>query len=135
MSKEHIDKLYSTVSADKRYTGSYEDFVSEMENPEYRDKVYDSISQSGEFTQGKDAFDIYYRPEAKGLIGIQVGNENFYSGDNDDLLYGALGGKKEDRTKLKQVDWQMMGLQEDEVIENLKIPAVSIIKLPVSLTM
>jgi len=115
VSKENIDKLYSAVSADKRYTGSYEDFVSEMDNPEYRDKVYESITQSGEFTEGRDSFDIHYRNEAKGVLGAVEGTAK-----KDNLLYKALGGGKVDKNKLRQVDWQMMGLQEDEVIENLK---------------
>jgi len=120
MSKEHIDKLYSGFVAEGSYEGTYEDFVSAMETPEYRDKVYQGITESGEFTQGKDAFDIYYRPEAKGILGgYKKGDVEV---DQNDPLYTALGGETKEKapTKLKQVDWTMMGLQEDEVVDRLE---------------
>jgi len=120
MSKEHIDKLYSGFVADGSYEGKYEDFVSAMETPEYRDKVFQGITESGEFEQSRDAFDIYYRPEAKGHLGAQYDNKDLVDATEDNPLFSALGGKKTDKTKLKQVDWQMMGLQEEEVVENLE---------------
>ena len=64
MSDKPIDQLYANVKGDGRYTGSYQDFVEKMRDESYRDKVFDSVSESGEYSYNKDSFHIKYRPHS-----------------------------------------------------------------------
>tara|TARA_R110002050_G_scaffold209634_3_gene345632 strand:+ start:2663 stop:11581 length:8919 start_codon:yes stop_codon:yes gene_type:complete len=132
MSKRPIDQLYANVKADGRFTGGYEDFVGAMKDESYRDKVFDSVSKSGEYSYNQDSFHIRYRPESSEFM--QDGDAIIFNNDKEyterDIIATA-GGTNEQVTgmgqdpntimdKLKPVTADLIDMDEENVVKHLR---------------
>ena len=45
-----LEELYNDFYASGQYTKSYEEFQTQFEDPEYREKVYKGVYEDGDFT-------------------------------------------------------------------------------------
>ena len=120
---ENIAKLYSVVAGNGSYTKSYKDFVGQMKEPTYRDRVFENVSKSGNFTNSRGAFEYKYLPrddrqsEAMPVkpasikqsdIGIvDIGKAGYSEEGGDDIRYGG-------RDKLRPVNAALTSMPSKE---------------------
>ena len=129
MSDKPIDQLYANVKGDGRYTGNYQDFVEKMRDESYRDKVFESVSSSGEYSYNKDSFHIKYRPHSLEFFddGTVFHNDKKYK--EEDII-PTTGGDMEkglgndpnefNYTKeLRKVDAALMDMDDKNVVKEL----------------
>ena len=130
MSKDPIGKLYGVVKADGRYTGGYDEFVEKMRSETYRDKVFDSVSQAGEYSYNKDSFHVKYRPHSLEFMddGSVFNNNKKYK--EEDIVPTAGGDMERGlgndpnefnyTKKLRPVDASLMDMDDKNVVKELK---------------
>ena len=70
-----IQKLYEVLSREGYYTKSIEDFTSQFEDAEYRDKVYGVVSRDGLYTKSKDDFEAKYYKKKDSTDSQSVGGQ------------------------------------------------------------
>ena len=132
MSKKPIDQLYANVKNDGRFTGGYDEFITSMKDESYRDKVFDSVSKSGEYSHNQDSFHIRYTPESSEFM--QDGDAMLFNNDKQyterDVIATA-GGTNEQMTgmgqdpstimnKLKPVTADLIDMDEENVVKHLR---------------
>lgn len=70
-----IQKLYEVLSREGYYTKSIEDFTSQFEDAEYRDKVYGVVSRDGLYTKSKDDFEAKYYKKKDSTDSQSIGGQ------------------------------------------------------------
>jgi len=128
MSKKPIDQLYANIKNDGRFTGGYDEFVTSMKDESYRDKVFDSVSKSGEYSHNQDSFHIRYTPESSEFM--QDGDAMLFNNDKQyterDVIATAGGtneqvtGLNQNLSKLKPVTADLIDMDEENVVKHLR---------------
>ena len=62
---EELEKLYKVLSENEYYTKSYDEFISQYNDPEYRRKVYDLASSEGLYSSDFNSFESKYAAKLK----------------------------------------------------------------------
>ncbi|MEJ6794606.1 MAG: hypothetical protein QNK68_06315 [Flavobacteriales bacterium] len=62
---EELEKLYKVLSENEYYTKSYDEFISQYNDPEYRRKVYDLASSEGLYSSDFNSFESKYANKLK----------------------------------------------------------------------
>ena len=66
---DELEKLFNALTRDGYYTKSFEEFQTQYNDPEYRNKVFGVVTRDGLFTKTREEFDAKYAPsgvEAEG---------------------------------------------------------------------
>ena len=61
MSKD-LAKLYGNLNGGGSYTKSYSEFVDQMKEPSYRDRLFGNLKEDKSYTRSRDAFEYKYKP-------------------------------------------------------------------------
>jgi len=102
---DELEKLYKVLSENEYYTKSYEDFVAQYENSDYRKKVYDLVSSEGLYSSDFNSFEAKYYKQVKKKEDSQSTSqvESMESGSED----SSLGSQKlVDSKKEVKFDWK-----------------------------
>ena len=107
-----IQKLYEVLSREGYYTKSIEDFSSQFEDAEYRDKVYGVVSREGLYTKSKDDFEAKYYKKKDSTDSQSVGVQEDTTSESESeaqpimpveppKFIGAVGTDKAPRKKFE----------------------------------
>ena len=59
---ENLAKLHGGLAGEGSYTKSYSEFVDQMKEPAFRDRLWEGLSQEQSYTNSRDAFEYKYTP-------------------------------------------------------------------------
>lgn len=85
---EEIEKLYKVLSENKYYTKTYDEFLVQYQDPQYRKKVYDLSVSKKLYTKDLKSFEAKYSPIVKKKEEKEESPE--YSSVLGDFLGGAI---------------------------------------------
>ena len=97
-----LEELYNDFYASGQYTKSYEEFQTQFEDPEYREKVYKGVYEDGDFTGLFSDFENKFNPqkeEKKETELIQPTSDTDV--DQQEILNQADSGPTEKIRKIK----------------------------------
>ena len=93
-----LEQLYQGLFSDGHFTGSFQDFQSKMEDPEYRKKLHTGIVNDGDFSSDYSTFENKFMGKANGSTeATPTGGPNVMGSELDDgslvYEYRTEGGK------------------------------------------
>ena len=81
-----LEQLYQGLFNDGHFTGSFQDFQSKMEDPEYRKKLHTGIEDDGDFTGDYSTFENKFMGKTNGSAGATpTGEPNVMELESDDF--------------------------------------------------
>ena len=124
---ENLAKLYGNLSGEGSYTKSYKEFVGQMKEPAYRDRLFGNLTEDKSYTNSRDAFEYKYMPrDARNSEAVKYTNEELEQKDvgivnkgnigDDPLLLDVdkLKGETKSRDAVRPVGSALMSLPGSE---------------------
>ena len=104
-----LEQLYQGLFSDGHFTGSFQDFQSKMEDPEYRKKLHAGIVDDGDFTGDYSTFENKFMGKTNGSADATP------TGESDDMDLGSVDFSSE----LPEITSEITALGEKQGVARL----------------